>query len=288
MAGTVLITGPTGNIGTHLVRLLSKSGTRVRAAVRSKAKITSLNLPGVEWVEADFNNPASFDPALKGVERVFVLSPFVPTLAEMSNDLVDRAKKAGASHIVRLSASGANPKGTLMLSQWQGNAEKHIQASGLAWTILRPAFFMENILNNFSGSIKTQGKYYVPHGSGKAPYIAARDIAAVALQALTARGHEGKIYELSGPESLSDHDIAKILSGVAGRSIEYVDVPEDEARASMLGSGVPQWMVDCLMELNDIVKKGWTANVATTLKDITGEDATTFEQWAEEHLNAWG
>jgi uncharacterized protein YbjT (DUF2867 family) len=287
MAATILITGSTGNIGTHLVKLASQRGLQTRAAVRSKAKVTSANLPNVEWVEADFDKPQSFDSALRGIEKVFVLSPFLPTLAEMSNDLVDRAKKAGAKHIVRLSATGANAKGKISLSQWQGKAEKHIQESGLAWTILRPTFFMENILNNFGASIKGQGKYYVPHGSGKAAYIAARDIAEIALEALTAQNHEGKIYELSGPQALSDYDVAAILSKVAGKKIEYVDVPEDVARQSMHGMGLPEWMVTSLMELNYIVKQGWTGSVETTLKDLTGKEGTTFEHWAKEHKSAW-
>ncbi len=287
MAATIFITGSTGNIGRHLVKLFSQGGVHVKAAVRSKAKVASLNLPNVEWVEADFEKPATFDAALKGIDKIFVLSPFLPTLAEMSNDLVDRAKKAGVTHIVRLSATGANPRGNITLAQWQGNAEKHIQESGLAWTMLRPTFFMENILNNFSASIKTQGKFHVSHGAGRVPYIAARDIAGVAFEVLTGKGHEGKTYELTGPQSLSDHDIAGTLSKVAGKKVEYVDVPEDAARQSMLGMGLPQWMVDSLTELNNIVKQGWTANVATTLEDITGKDATTFEQWAMEHKNAW-
>jgi uncharacterized protein YbjT (DUF2867 family) len=287
MAATIFITGSTGNIGNHLVRMFSQNGVQVRAAVRSKAKVASQNLPNVEWVEADFERPSSFEPALKGISKVFVLSPFLPTLAEMSNELVGRAKNAGVKHIVRLSATGANPKGKLLLAQWQGKAEEYIRESGLAWTILRPTFFMENILNNFSGSIKNQGKYYVAHGNGKAPYIAARDIAAVAYEVLTGKGHEGKTYELSGPQSLSDYDIAGILTKVAGRNVEYVDVQEDAARRSMLDTGLPQWMVDTLTELNNILKQGWTANVATTLKDLTGKDATTFEQWASEHKNAW-
>lgn len=287
MAATIFITGSTGNIGRHLVRWFSQGGVQVKAAVRSKAKVASISLPNVEWVEADFENPATFDAALKGIDKVFVLSPFLPTLAEMSNDLVDRAKKAGVKHIVRLSATGANPKGKITLARWQGNAEKHIQESGLAWTMLRPTFFMENILNNFSGSIKTQGKFYVSHGTGRVPYIAARDIAGVAFEALTGKGHEGKTYELTGPQSLSDHDIAVILSKVAGRKVEYIDVPEEAGRQSMLGMGLPRWMVDSLSELNNIVKQGWTANVATTLKDISGKDATTFEQWATEHKQAW-
>jgi len=287
MSSSIFITGSTGNIGRHLVKLFSEKGVSVRAAVRSKAKVAPLKLPGIEWVEADFDKPASFDSALKWIERLFVLSPFLPILAEMSNDLVDRAKKAGVKHIVRLSAVGANPNGKLSLAKWQGNAEKHIQASGLAWTILRPTFFMENILNNFSGSIKAQGKYYVPHGSGKAPYIAARDIAGVAYEALTGSGYEGKIYELSGPQSLSDYDIAEILSQVAGKKVEYVDVSEDASRQSMSGMGMPEWMVGCISELNSIVKQGWSANVSSTIKDIVGVDATTFDQWAREHQNSW-
>lgn len=287
MSSSVFITGATGNIGRHLTKLFSQSGVHVRAAVRSRANVASANLPNVEWVEADFDRPQTFDSALRNIDRVFVLSPFLPTLAEMSNELVDRARKAGVKHIVRLSAVGANPKGKLMLSRWQGNAEQHVQESGLTWTILRPTFFMENILNNFGASIKEQGKFYVPHGNGKAPYIAARDIASVAFEALTGKGHEGKIYELSGPQSLSNYDVAGILTRVAGKNVEYIDVPEDAARQSMLAMGVPQWMVDSLMELNTLVKNGWTANVAMTLKDITGKESTTFEQWATEHRSAW-
>ena len=116
------------------------------------------------------------------------------------------------------------------------------------FTILRPNFFLQNLLT--MTAMVQQGTLYVPAGEGKAPFVDVRDIAAVAASCLTETGHEGKIYEVTGPISIGYSDIAATLSQVLGRTINYVDIPVAAAKSSMLEMGMPAWLADALKELS--------------------------------------
>jgi uncharacterized protein YbjT (DUF2867 family) len=200
---------------------------------------------------------------------------------ELANAFVDAAKRAGVRHVVKLSAIGADAAPPFTVGKWHAANEQHIRESGLGFTFLRPNSFMQNFTTYFP---PRDGAIYLPWGNGTASFVDTRDLASVAANVLTSDGHEGKIYTLTGPVALGIADVARILTGAAGRDIHYVDVPEAAARNGMLQAGIPKWQVDALMELHAINKQNRWSAVTSDVEKVTGQDATDFAQFARDHV----
>lgn len=203
----ILVTGATGNVGAELVKRLSKRKEKMRAFVHSRERATEIALPGVEFVEGDFSKPSSFLPALVDVVRLFLLIPSSAHVEQQQKDLVDAAKQQKVRHIVKLSQLGAREHSTGRFQRYHGAVENYILKSGLRYTFLRPNLFMQGLLN-FRSTISSQGALYAPAGNARVSVVDVRDIAAVAEQALTESGHEGKVYDITGPESLTHAEMA--------------------------------------------------------------------------------
>src|SRR4028119_592996 len=206
MTNTILVMGATGNVGSQVVKQLADTGANVRAAVRSQRKAESLKSEKVSLTEFDTDKPETIEAAFQGVHKVFLLTPLVPNMVELSANLVAAAKKAGVKHIIKSSGMGAEVEPGITLTRWHRAAEKAIEASGIAFTFVRPNGFMQNYANFNGATIKTQNTFYLPVGDGKVSYIDTRDIAAVAVAALTQDGHEGKAYEVTGLEAISNQE----------------------------------------------------------------------------------
>jgi uncharacterized protein YbjT (DUF2867 family) len=287
MTNTILVLGATGNVGSQVVKQLSAVGANVRAAVRSPRKAEALKGDGISLAEFDTDKPETVQAAFDGVDKVFFLTPLAPNMVELSARLVDVAKKAGVKHIVKSSGMGAEVEPGITLTRWHREAEKVIEASGIAFTFVRPNGFMQNYAN-FSGStIKNQNAFYLPGGDSKVSYIDTRDIASVTVAALTQDGHEGKGYEITGSEAISNQEIAKIISQVVNRKINYVDVSEEAARTEMKQSGMPEALVEVTMELYGIYKAGYASEVTTTVEQVTGKKPISFEQFAHDYAEVF-
>lgn len=280
---TILVTGATGTIGSQVVKQLADSGAQVRAAVHSMDRSQKIQNPGVELVEFDFDNHEKVSQAFEGVSKLFLLTPLVPNMVELTEKLVEHAKKAGVSHIVKISAMGAESDPGITLGRWHRAAEKIIESSGIPYTFLRPNSFMQNYIVFHGQSIKKEGKFYMPTGDGKAALIDVRDIASVAVKALTGEGHDNKSYDLTGGEALSNNECADIMSEVTGKKIEFVDVPEEKAIESMKQNGVPDWLIEAMSELHDIYKKGYMAGTSENVKTILGKDPISFKQFVQDY-----
>jgi uncharacterized protein YbjT (DUF2867 family) len=279
--------GATGNVGSQVVKQLADAGANVRAAVRSPRKAESLKSERVSLTEFDTDKPETIEAAFQGVDKVFLLTPLVPNMVELSANLVAAAKKAGVKHIIKSSGMGAEVEPGITLTRWHREAEKAIEASGIAFTFVRPNGFMQNYANFNGATIKTQNAFYLPVGDGKVSYIDTRDIAAVAVAALTQDGHEGKAYEVTGLEAISNQEIAEIISQVVGRKINYVDVPEDAARSEMKQSGMPDVLIDMTMELYELYKAGYASEVTPTVEQVTAKKPISFVQFANDYAEAF-
>jgi uncharacterized protein YbjT (DUF2867 family) len=282
----ILVTGAGGTVGTALLEELSATGARSRVAYHSKEKAERARAAGHDAVTLDFGKPETLRPALAGVDTVFLLGTGGMGQTEGETNVVNAAKAAGAKKIVKLSVWGAAGEG-FSFAKIHRPVERAIEASRLAWTHLRPNGFMQNFVNYMAGSIKARGAFYVPADDAKISHIDARDIARVAVKALTTPGHDGKAYDLSGPQSLSYAEAAEILSRVLGKKVTYIAVTDEAAKAGMLAGGIPEFYADYLIDLNQAYRKGAGAMVTTAVKDVTGRAPVAFEQFVKEHASAF-
>ena len=273
----ILVTGATGTIGSSTVKALKAKGARFKVGVRSPEKAKGL---GVETVLFDWDKPETFGPALQGVEKVFLLTPISENQDKQAASLVDAAKKAGVKHIVKLSVTGVDAEPGIFFGRLHKAAEQAIKDSGIAWTMVRPTFFTENFINYYGVDPKKDSTVYLPHGNAKVVWVDGRDVGEVAAQVLTTPGHEGKAYDLTGPEALSDAEVVDILSKAFGHKYTYVDVPEEAANKAMTDMGMPKWMVGGMMELHYIIKAGWSGTPATGVKDVLGRQPRTVKDFA--------
>ena len=283
MSQNILVTGATGTVGTQVVAALAQRGVAVRAGARSASKAA---LPdGVVPVELDFADTGSMERALAGVSKAFLLTPFAEDQVVHGTRFIDLAKQAGVTHIVKMSAIGSDSEPGIQLGRWHRAIERHLEASGIAHTILRPNNFMQNFIGYYPPD--REGTLYLPWGDGACSFIDAEDIGRVAAVALTAPGHEGKAYTLTGPAAFTIGDAARVLSAATGRAIQYVDVPESAARSAMLGMKMPAWMVEAMLELHAVDKAGYAAVVNDEVATITGTPPKSFESFAQRHAATW-
>jgi uncharacterized protein YbjT (DUF2867 family) len=273
----ILVTGASGTVGSEVVRALGERGARVRAGYRSRPQ----KLPaGVESVALDYERAETIRPALPGVETVFLLSNTV----EPEKKVVDEIKRAGVKRIVKLSAFGAAEE-AYSFARWHRAVERHIEASGLAWTFLRPNGFMQNVVNYMAETIRSQSAIYSSAADGAVSHIDARDIGAVGARVLTESGHEKKAYELTGPAGLTYGQIAEILSRVLGRTIRYVPISPEQYKQAAVGAGTPPGYADALVDLNRYYAEGKASRVTEAVRQIAGRDPIAFEQFARDHAD---
>lgn len=283
----ILVTGASGNMGKQVVGQLLEKGVTIRIAMRNIEGIDDLKKQGVEAVSMDFDDKQSMEKALEGVDKAFSVNPLIPGMIEASKSFINQAKEAGVKHIVRASGLGADSPQAITLGRWHREVEIALENSGLDYTFVRPNSFFQNYINFSSHTIKTENAFYLPHGDGRISYIDTFDIAAVVVAALTESGHEGKAYNLTGPQAVSNHEIAEHLSQATGRTINYVDIPEETSRQGMLNVGIPEILANMLLELYALNKAGYTAEVSPVVEQVTGRKGITFEEFAKANAAAF-
>jgi uncharacterized protein YbjT (DUF2867 family) len=167
--------------------------------------------------------------------------------------------------------------------------EERIAASGMAWTVLRPNYLMQNVLWLMADDIRRENAFYDSLGARPVSMIDARDIGAAAARVLTEPGHEGRAYELSGPAAIDYHQAAAILSDALGRPIRYVEVDDDTYRARLVAKGVPDHYVDFLVDVNRQAREGLTRDdrVTSSVADITGHPPTPFLRFCQDHAQSF-
>jgi uncharacterized protein YbjT (DUF2867 family) len=282
MSPRILVTGATGHIGRELVRVLQQREADFAVVTSPSGR----NLPGVLSVEGDFADPASLERAFRGFDTLFLLLPLVPNKLEMARNAVQAAKAAGVKHIVRSSGAGADAASPVAIAQLQGRIDELVQGSGLAWTLLRPSFFMQNWVNYHADQLRA-GAYHAPNGDGAIGVIDVRDIAeSAAAVLLHPAAHAGRSYTLTGGEALTNAQQVAALSEASGRAMRYVDVPEASAQAAMQQMGMPAEVVEWFMSLHHVVKQGWAAGLTGDVAGLTGHPPRRFLDFANESAAA--
>jgi uncharacterized protein YbjT (DUF2867 family) len=273
----VLVTGATGNVGREVTAQLASAGVAVRAFVRD-ARTTRVP-DGVDVAEGDLCVPETVERALTGIETVFLVWPFL-TSDGAAAVLATIAR--AARRVVYLSSSGVTDNAELQtdpINQLHADMERFIDASGSAWTVLRANTIASNTLG-WAGQIRAAG---VVRGPDIAPtaVVDPRDVAAVAVRALTDDGYAGTTHVLTGPQVLSRADQVHAIGAAIGRPLRFEKVPVPEARAQMLADGRPPALVEALLASAETRPTSYL--VTSTVQEITGAPARTFGEWAADH-----
>ncbi|MFI6787793.1 SDR family oxidoreductase [Nonomuraea sp. NPDC050383] len=273
---TILITGATGTVsGAVLDALPGKDGVRV--LVRDPAKAPA----GYEVAVGDLDDPATLGDAFDGVETLWLLTAMGPQAPHASMNALWAARRAGVRHVVRMSAIGAAHDAPTRNGRLHVLSDVELQASGLGWTIIRPAFFMQNLFGSVTGDT-----LYGATGHGRFGLIDVRDIGEFAATLLTdPRPHTGKVYTLTGPASISLAEAAEALGEVYGRPIAYQPVAPEQAHAAMLEAGLPAWNAAVNTEYMRAYAGGWGDYTTPDYREVTGKDAHTFTDFARAHAD---
>lgn len=250
MTSTTAVIGATGKTGRRVADLLEERGLPVRRLARGTT-------PPFDWEQ-----PNGWRAALDGVDRLY--AAYVPDLAAPGSEaaitrFTEVARDAGVRHIVLLSGRGEDGA---------RRCEDILFASGIPATVVRSSWFMQNFTEGMLLDAVRTGVLALPAGSVREPFVDVDDLAAVAVEALTGRGHEGRIHEVTGPESLTFAEVAALLSEIHGRDIRYVPVGFDEfhtAVAAEAGPEVATMLTELCREVFDGRNESPTAGVLGAL-----------------------
>ena len=271
--------------GSAAIREFVRRREPVRALVRSAAKAASLGTPAtVEVVVGDMLRQETLGAALEGVDRVLMISAADAQLAETQCALIDAAKRAGVKHIVKFSGLGAALDTSFRFNRMHAEIERYLEESGLEWTHLRPSQFMQTYLRE-APTIASEAAFYLPLENARLAPVDVEDIAKAAFALLHGNGHEGKVYEITGPEALTMDEVADRLSSVLGKPVRYVNVAPEEKRQTLLAAGIPPAYADAMDELFSERRNGAaesTVNLST--HETLGLRPTTFEEFARRNV----
>jgi NAD(P)H dehydrogenase (quinone) len=260
------VTGATGNLGGRVARLLADEGVEQRLVVRSPSKAPSL--PGATPVRAAYADHDAVRRALEGLDLVLMVSA-----AESEHRLdehrtfVDAAVAAGVRHLVYTSFVGAAPDATFLLARDHHVTEQYVEASGLVWTHLRDNLYAD-FIPRLAGP---DGVIRGPAHNGRVAAVAQADIAAAATAVLLdPSAHEGRTYNLTGPEAVTLAEAAATITRVLGREVSFQDETLEEAYASRSTYGAPPWQVDAWVSTYTAIASGELSGVSGDVERLTG------------------
>jgi uncharacterized protein YbjT (DUF2867 family) len=277
MLQSILVIGASGTVGSEIVRVLKAEGHSVRTT-------TSKSTAEAGKFQVNLTTGEGFDAAFAGVDRAFFLSPggYADQYAVLA-PLVAKAKANGLKKVVLMTAMGVemNPAAPLR------RVELDLEASGVPFNIIRPNWFMQNFNTFWVYGIKEHGAIRLPVGDGKASFIDARDISAVAAKLLTDDSRNGKAFTLTGPEPLTHADVAALISREIGKPVAFTDVEPEELKGVLLGAGLPADYVDFLLVILGFLKAGYSAATTSAVKDILGREPGNFKTYVKDFRASW-
>ena len=276
-----LVTGATGNVGAPLLDSLARAE---RPAIAAGPSIDP-DTPDTPLAPRrfDFEDPATFGPALDGIGSVFLMRP--PQIGDTKRFIrpfVSAMADAGVDHVVFLSLMGVNR----VMPHWQ--VEQDLEDSTVPWTFLRPSFFSQNLTGAYGADIRDHDRIRLASGRGRTSFIDTRDVADVAALVLAdPTAHVGHAYTLTGPAALGYSTVASMLSAALGRPIVYQPIGLLRYRSELRAQGLPGAFVNVQLLINVVARVGLAAKVDDTLPRLLGRPARTLQGFLDDHLDEW-
>jgi NAD(P)H dehydrogenase (quinone) len=313
-AARLAVTGAGGELGSRVAAGLARIGFSQRLIVRDLTRAP--HLPGAEAIQvSSYGDASGMRRALAGIHKLFLISardrfgvahisaknhvppPSYDRLQE-HRTAVDAAAAVGVQHIIYLSVINAAPHATFILAHDHFHTEEHIRAKGVPFTFLRAGLYTDNVPQ----CVSADDGIRVPAGEGRAAWVTRDDIARVAVSVLTETGHEGRTYDVTGPEALTMAETAERLSAVVGRRIFYHAQTPQEARTShstsrlekyeaerrlLTGHGLDDYEVEVFVTHFLQIATGELSGVSNTVPDLTGYPAQSLAQYLRQHPESY-
>jgi NAD(P)H dehydrogenase (quinone) len=282
----ILVTGATGMFGGLVVDALLHLGYTPRAVTRSPERAEPLAKRGAIPVVADMMNEASLMTALEGVDRAFLVSPMQHDLNVLECNFIDACKNSKVQHIVKL--YGCVDHGDDPLNQLHLESIEQLKGSGLGWTLISPNTVMETNFFPHASSIISDGAIYAAAGDGQIGFVCATDCAEAAARVLVSDGHHEQDYQITGPQAATFEQATEILSGVLGREIRYIDLPEKDMLEILTGIGMTAEEAELgILCHYRLFRQGKASLVTNTTERLLGRPATSLREFFQKHKSAF-
>ncbi|WP_160115983.1 NmrA family NAD(P)-binding protein [Candidatus Halocynthiibacter alkanivorans] len=280
MKNEILVIGGTGNTGAPLVDLLQESDQSYRVLVRNDQSEARLAARGIPTLRGALGDWPGIEAALADVDTLFLVSSPAPEMLELHKRVIDLAVSTGVRKIVRLSAEPARASKGMALYEQHAEADEYLMASSIAYVILRPHYFMQNIPQMHAAFMQDQKMFAQYLGETRIPMVDTRDIALAAYLCLTSDDFNNRIHYITGPDTISFYDVATSFSKALDQQISYVSLSYEDQKAGLSAAGLPDWTIDTVMTLF----KRWVDvgehPVSPDFEQITGVKAISIDQFA--------
>ena len=276
----IVVTGATGHLGQHVIRLLLEkvSAAEVAAVVRNPEKAAGIAAKGVQVRKADYGSPATLETALQGADKVLLISGSeVGQRAAQHQAVIDAAKKAGVKHLVYTSVLHAETTQMKLAAEHQ-YTEKAIRALGIPYTFLRDGWYVENYTDHLAAAL-AQGAVFGATNGGRIGAATRADFAAAAVAVLTGSGHENKAYELAGSSSFTLAEYAAEISRQSGKNVVHTNMPVEAFEQALVGAGLPPGVAAVLADCDVAIARGELIDSSGDLERLIARPATP---WAGE------
>ncbi len=284
----ILVTGANGKLGRRVIELLTAAGVAgVVAGSRDPDRFSAHK--GVETRRVDFDDAALLERAFNGIDRALIISTDridVPGLRiRQHRAAVDAAKRAGVKHVFYTSM--LNPEGSLIpFAPDHYETEQAIERSGLDFTILRVSWYAENLLGSLPGVVAS-GKWFTSAGNGRINYVAREDVARAAAAALVTRKGTRERLDITGPAALTIAELAAIVADISGKSIEVVQLSDEQLAAGVRAAGVPEPFIPLVVGTDANIRAGKFDVVSDAVKNLTGTAAESVRAFLSTNKAAW-
>lgn len=284
---SIVITGASGQLGRRVAELVLEQTSDVVLVTRSPEVLAGFAERGAQVRYGDFDDPESLDAAFAGGERLLLVSTnVIGTRVAQHRRAIDAAVRAGVRHVLYTSIVNPGPENVAAVAVEHRETEEALRASGLAWTFLRNDIYADLQPQSAAAAIAS-GQLVTNAGDGRTGYVTREDCAAVAAAVLLGEGHEGRAYDVTGPETLSAADLAALYSELGGKPVEVVHVDDAAFAAGLVEhAGMPQAMAEVYATFGAATRAGVLDVQTDVVQRLTGRAPQSLRSLLEGALSA--
>ncbi|WP_342381048.1 SDR family oxidoreductase [Myxococcus stipitatus] len=287
---TLLVTGASGQLGRRVVELLLEShhGPLI-VTTRAPAKLADLAARGVIVRKADFDDAASLDAAFAGAQRLLLISTDALDVPgrriTQHQNAVDAARRAGVRHIVYTSLTRPEPDSPVTIAKDHWATEQSLEKSGLGFTVLRNNFYADLLLHSLPRAVAT-GQLVAATGTGATAFVTREDCARVAVAALVSAFDGKRTLDVTGPAAVSHEELARLVSKLTGRPVQYLAVDAASLTAGMVSHGLPAPLAEAIASFDVAVAEGRMDKPSPAVAELTGGAPASIASFLEKHREA--